>query len=581
MNTKSKLPAYLEWTGVIIMLLLLVLTPLQNNPAFENGITVSKTFFFTEGIILLLLIGGIQWLLSNKPVWISYSRIDLIFILLIIYIIIRSDFRPSPRMIDLIALTGFYLLLRRCTWRHFLLIFYAISVSGIIQSLYGLLQVYNILPSHSQFRLTGTFFNLGAYAAFITFSACTSLVLIFHFKEKRRVWIPQLNIILAIIVLPITYNRAAWITLIVVGVFLYARFIKKYLLYSILIVTGIVTISAVYYLKKDSADGRILIWKVTTEMIRQRPVTGIGYDQFAARYMNYQAGYMATKASPNEKQLADNVYYAFNDLFQLTAELGIIGGLVILLLLFICFNVKKQSRFRYAGQGLILAYIITGAFYYPHFILPLKMIGVLGLAILARLDTSITHHVNINRFQKTIPVTLTIILLIAGTIFIRQLKTAYQYWEQAQVAYQHQRYNESLQYFDQALPYLQKDGEFLSETGKACFLADSLDKAAVYLKQSKAFLNNTIIETTLGDISTRQHQFSAAENYYQQALNMVPNRFYTEYLLLKLYTASNNNEKACNKANLILHKEVKVFSTAVKQIQDSARIYYANNNCNH
>jgi tetratricopeptide (TPR) repeat protein len=117
--------------------------------------------------------------------------------------------------------------------------------------------------------------------------------------------------------------------------------------------------------------------------------------------------------------------------------------------------------------------------------------------------------------------------------------------------------------------------------GKACFLADSLDKASVYLKKSKAFLNNTVIETALGDISTRQHQFSAAENYYQQALNMVPNRFYTEYLLFKLYTVSNDNEKACNQANLILHKEIKVFSTAVQQIKDSARIYSVNNNCNH
>jgi predicted negative regulator of RcsB-dependent stress response len=441
--------------------------------------------------------------------------------------------------------------------------------------------LYNILPSHSQFKLTGSFFNLGAYAAFISFSACISLVLIFHFKGKYSLLVPQLNIILAIIILPISYNRAAWITLIVVAVFLYARFIKKYLLYSMLIVTGILILSGVYYLKKDSANGRILIWKVTTEMIGQHPVIGIGYDQFAARYMNYQAGYMATKGSQNEKQLADNIYYAFNDLFQLTAELGSIGGLGILLLLFTCFNVKTQSKFRYAGQGILLAYIITGAFYYPHFILPLKMIGVLGLAILSRLDTSVMRQLNIDRLQKTIAILLTTIILTAGIIFIWQLKTGYQYWGKAQFAYQHQRFSESLQYFNQALPYLKKDGEFLSETGKAYFLADSLDKATVYLKQSKAYLNNTVIETTLGDISARQHQFSAAEKYYQRALDMVPNRFYTEYLLFKLYTASNNNEKACNQANLILHKEVKIFSTAIQQIRDSARIYYVNNNCNH
>lgn len=581
MNPKSKLPVYLEWCGGIILLLLLVLTPLQNSPALQNGVSVSKTFFFTEGVILLLLIGSITWLFSNKPLWIRCSRIDLICAILVIYIFIRSDFRLSPRMIDLMALTCFYLLLRRCNWRYFLLIFYAISVAGIIQSLYGLLQLYNILPSHGQFKLTGTFFNLGAYAAFISFSACASLVLIFHFKEKRGILIPQLNIILAIIVLPITYNRAAWITSVVVALFLYMPFIKKHFRYGILIATGILVLAGTYYLKKDSANGRILAWKVTTEMIRQQPAIGIGYDQFAAQYMNYQADYLATKGSPNEKQLADNIYYAFNDLFQLTAELGIIGGSGILLLLFACFAIKKQSKFRYAGQAIILAYIITGSFYYPHFILPLKIIGVTGLAILSRLDTSVTYHLNIGRYQKAATTAFIFIISVAGIIFTGRQKTAYQYWGKAQFAYEHQRYNESLQYFNQALPYLQKNGELLSEAGKACFLADSLDKAAAYLKQSKAFLNNTVIETTLGDISVRQHQFTAAENYYQQALNMVPNRFYTEYLLFKLYIASNNNEKACNRANLILHKDIKVPSTAVQQIQDSARTYYANNNCHH
>ena len=573
MNTKSKLEQY----GLIILLLLLLLTPLQNNTAFENGVTVSKTFFFAEGVLLLLLMGSI----STNPGWIRFSRIDLIFTILIMYVFLRCDFRPSPRMIDLIALICFYLLLRRCKWRHFLFMFYAISVSGIIQSLYGLLQLYNILPSHSQFKLTGTFFNLGAYAAFISFSACISLILLFYFKEKNRALIPQLNIILAVIILPITYNRAAWITLIVVGIFLYARFMKKYILQGVLMVTGILLLSGVYFLKKDSADGRMLIWKVTTGMIRQNPVAGIGYDQFASQYMNYQADYMAAKASPAEKQLADNIYYAFNELLQLTAELGIGGGLVILLLLFVCFHVKKESKFRYAGQAIILAYIITGAFYYPHFILPLKMTGVLGLAILSKLDTSITQRININRFQKISIITFTIIISAAGIIFIEQLKTAYRYWGKAQQAYQHQRIGESLQYFNQAMPYLKEDGAFLSETGKAYFMADSLDKATVYLKQSKAFLNNTVIETTLGDISVQQHQFSDAENYYQRALNMVPNRFYTEYLLLKLYIAADNKEKACNKANGILHKEIKVFSTAIKQIQDSASIYSANNNCNH
>lgn len=581
MNTHNKLTAYLAWSGIFILLLLFVLTPLQNNTALQNGVTVSKTFFFAEGVLLLLLIGSITWLSLNRQIWISCSRIDLVFAVLVLYIVLHSGGRFSPRMIELITLTGFYAVLRRCRWRHFLFILYAIAIAGIIQSVYGLLQLYNILPAHGQFRLTGTFFNLGAYAAFIALSACVSLVLIVYFKDKRMTLIPQLNIILAIIILPITQNRAAWIALIVVGVFLYARFMKKYLLYGILFVAGVLVLAGGYYLKKDSADGRVLIWKVTSQIISEHPFTGIGYDRFAGRYMNYQAAYMTAQGSPGEKQLADNVYYAFNDGLQLTAEVGIIATFGLLMLIVCCFTVKGYGKFRYAGQVIILGYMIIGMFYYPHFILPLKMTGILGLAMLSRMDRSVIRQLHAGRVPKVLVMAVTLGITVTGGMLITQFKTAYRQWGKAELAYQHQRFNESLRYFDQALSQLPQDGELLSAAGKAYFLADSLNKAALYLTQSRTFLNNTIIETTLGDISVQQHQYAAAEKYYQQALNMVPNRFYTEYMLLKLYVASNEDEKACTRANVILHKAVKVSSTAVQQIQDSARAYYDNNKCHH
>lgn len=579
MNIQSKLPTYLEWCSIAGLLILFVLTPLQNSASLQNGITVSKTFFFTEGAMLLFLIACVQWLLSDRSIGYSFSRIDVVFILLITYAFFRSEGNVSPRMIELIALACCYSVLRRCRWRHFLFIFYALSVAGIMQALYGLLQLYNILPSHSQFRLTGTFFNLGAYAAFIALSAIVSLVLIFYFKEKRLILIPQLNIALAIIILPITQNRAAWIAIILAAVFLYARFKKRYLLYGLLIITGMLVIAGGYYLKKDSADGRVLIWKVTSQMIGEHPVMGIGYDRFSAHYMNAQASYLEQKGAPDERQLADNVYYAFNDLLQLTAELGVIGAIGILILVVTCFSVKGQNSFCYAGQAMVLGYTTIGLFYYPHFILPLKMIGITGLAVLSRIDVAAVYQIRVAPVPKWVGLTIAVSLFIAGILFIERLKGGYRQWKKGELAYQHQRFNESIQYFDNALSCLSRDGELLSATGKAYFMADSLDKAAVYLTQSRAFLNNTVIETTLGDISAQQRQYTIAEQHYQQALNMVPNRFYTEYMLFRLYVASNENRKACVRAGLILHKQVKVPSTAVQQIQDSARAYYTTNKC--
>lgn len=48
---------------------------------------------------------------------------------------------------------------------------------------------------------------------------------------------------------------------------------------------------------------------------------------------------------------------------------------------------------------------------------------------------------------------------------------------------------------------------------------------------------------------------------------MVPVRFYPMYLLAKLYDESNQKEKAIDIANKVLQKEIKVPSTAIKEIQ--------------
>ena len=45
----------------------------------------------------------------------------------------------------------------------------------------------------------------------------------------------------------------------------------------------------VYVLKKDSADGRLLIWKISVLAMSDWPVLGVGLDHFCGTYGNTQA----------------------------------------------------------------------------------------------------------------------------------------------------------------------------------------------------------------------------------------------------------------------------------------------------
>ena len=107
--------------------------------------------------------------------------------------------------------------------------------------------------------------------------------------------------------------------------------------------------------------------------------------------------------------------------------------------------------------------------------------------------------------------------------------------------------------------------------GKALSIAKQNKEAIQILEEAKQYLNTTIIETTLGDAYKETKHYKKAAIAYQHAANMIPARFYPLYLKAKLYEDSGNKEKAIVIANIILNKEVKIPSTAIKEIKAEMR----------
>ena len=66
-------------------------------------------------------------------------------------------------------------------------------------------------------------------------------------------------------------------------------------------------------------------------------------------------------------------------------------------------------------------------------------------------------------------------------------------------------------------------------------------------------------------------EYSEAEKMYTRALQIVPNRHYPLYLLMKLYKESGHNQKAKDIAIEILKKPVKIHSTAIREMREEAR----------
>lgn len=79
----------------------------------------------------------------------------------------------------------------------------------------------------------------------------------------------------------------------------------------------ILFIISIYYYKKDSADGRLLIWRVSIDMIADAPLVGHGIGTFENKYMYYQAQYFESHPYSKYEKLADNIVYPYNEFLRI------------------------------------------------------------------------------------------------------------------------------------------------------------------------------------------------------------------------------------------------------------------------
>ena len=90
-------------------------------------------------------------------------------------------------------------------------------------------------------------------------------------------------LLLMLCVLPAGMSRSAWIAAAVASAYIgwmhYRKeimaWIRKHKVLTMIVVVSLsVTLFGAYQMKKDSADGRLLIWKVAVQAIKEKPLTG-------------------------------------------------------------------------------------------------------------------------------------------------------------------------------------------------------------------------------------------------------------------------------------------------------------------
>ena len=464
--------------------------------------------------------------------------------------------------------------------------FYLFLFVAIFQSIYSYLQLSGLLSnSHLFFKIGGTTGNPNVLATFLSLVWVYGFNhLLFSSKSKSRelyLLFASLSFIFPVIIL--LQCRTAWLSLLtgcVAGLFFRFRlhnYFKRKITWIYLL--GIVILlsfsfSKLYSFKQNSADGRLYIWKLTTEMILKKPLLGYSFNRFEKEYNLYQANYFASLPE-NEKNFNRSFYTetCCNDFLEITFETGI-TGLTLFILVFYsaakCFfrNLKteKHNGHSVAAFSSLITFCLISLVNY-NTVLPFSMLFLAFLLAVISLPEKKVYNF---RGYKILGIACCIGLFFLGLreynacnaqLKLKKLleeKTAKKEFPEESKDIRNKLYPSGFALFAYS--------SFLSRYG--------LEKESLYeLEKAKTVSSNYNIYIALGKRYTQEKRFKEAIEHFETAINMMPLLILPRYQLLMLYHQTGNTEAAKRQAALILDIQPVKESEDILKVKEKAKQY--------
>ena len=469
--------------------------------------------------------------------------------------------------------------------------FYQVVVWSLIalaasEAVYGLRQLYGFTSSHhSLYSLTGSFFNPGPYSGYLAmvFPLCLDQWL----KLRKRInknWIEWTGyygalavLFLILWVLPAGMSRSAWLATIVSGIWVYGvhkswpihlkriwmrKRAKMVAIASVLCIVVLVGGVCLFYLKKDSASGRLFMWKISTQAVMEKPFTGYGQGSFALAYGTAQETYFAKgDYSLREELVAGSPEYAFNEYLQIAVERGI--PVLFCFLAFVGFCLWRGVGLKRLGVcGGIISLLVFAFSSYP-MQLPAFVISLLVLLMACVADRFLAWQL-----------VFACVLGISG--YYWQQADVYKEckdWANCRMLYQAGAYQSAKEGYERLYPKLKKRGAFLFEYGHCLHKLKEADASILLLKEASTRSCDPMILNIIGKNFQEKGEYAEAEKWLLRSTHLLPGRIYPYYLLAKLYAVPEylQQDKLQKMAELVLTKEPKVQSTAVREMREEIR----------
>ena len=609
---------YISYSLLAISGIFLLCTVFATDTGLANGLVTGKVLWFHLAMLLLAACSLVAAVLTKLVKPFVFSVADGLVLILAAIVALtynrQLDLEPEKMLFGGQLVVLWFLLRFILTgWPQLQLFFLAVVVAtGGIEAVSGMRQLHGFEGSnHSLFKLTGDFYNPGPYSGYLAIVLPVCLWMILEWGKEKRVhshaslrylgWICLLAII---VVLPAGMSRTAWIAAAVSCGWVYWvqrigwEKTKRYMngnrtltiVSSILILISIAgSLAGIYLLKKDSANGRLLLWKVTGQAIKEQPWTGTGTGGFPAAYTEAQAEYFTSgKASETEMMVAGCPEYGFNEFLQIGLEQGLVGLMVFVLLL--SYSLFRGMKNRQAGAaGGILALMVFSLASYP-LQLPEFWVVLVVLMGVANSNTPVDADISVDadtpptpsrEGRKILSVAIIGILVICcGWIFWQQkgYYEGYKKWNTLKMLYNSKAYEAAGEGYEKLMPLMGHKPELLFEAAQCLSKSERFKEANRLLERAMKLSGDPMIHYMAAKNEQSMGNYQKAENLLLHAIDMLPERIYPYYLLTKLYSEPGffQKDKFLKAANAVLEKEPKVKSTAIREMREEVKILIQN-----
>lgn len=587
---------------------LLLCTVFATDESLVNGLVTGKVHWFHLAMLLLAACCLVVALITPPRKQFVFSSADGLVLLLaaIVAMTYNRELNPEPeKMLFGGQLVVLWFLLRFiCSgWPQLRLLFLTgIVATGLIEAILGMRQLHGFEASnHSLFRLTGHFYNPGPYSGYLALilPICLWMILRFGNGKKANWWQARTylyyfawgGLLAILIVLPAGMSRSAWMAAAVSCGWVYwlqqigwektKRFINGHRALSmvsamvvLMLVAG--ALAGIYVLKKDSANGRLLLWKVTSQAIMEQPWTGTGLGGFPAAYAEQQGHYFASgNASETEQLVAGCPEYGFNEFLQIGLEQGVFGLLVfVLLLIYSLFRGVKYGQIG-AAAG-IVALMVFALSSYPLQLAEFWVVLVVLMGVCNTNDGTDTSPVSSRVGRSILSVAIIGGLAVCCVAIFWQQKgyyEGYKRWNKLKMLYNSKAYEAAGEGYEELVPLLGHKPELLFETAQCLSKAERFAEANRLLYRAMRLSGDPMIHYMVAKNEQSLGNYQKAETLLLHAIDMLPERIYPYYLLVKLYMepALFQEDKLFKAADAVLTKEPKVESTAIREMRTEVK----------